>query len=300
MVEIGVYKIGKQWYDIKVDRNSGLYENKLIKSALTEYYKHIEDLNDDQNETFRNLVQIDKLVLIGGVFFNKLEEAMVKRLMSRSNKIIFVMTDIDCLDRCKDVIEASDIILTQSPVAIPEIAHKPQKYSYVPELFFKPDYEYVPKTNCVLFGGTIENREDDAMKYLFKRGHQENGLNDRMCLISRLNGKDARLEYSQYMNLLSHFKFSLIISHEKCRSIGWVTSRYVESISCYTIPLIDVKYDVFGHFKNHFNTFNVENYDQVIEIVNACKKLNTRGFLQNQYNHLKNNHYEFIKLIDQI
>ena len=67
-----------------------------------------------------------------------------------------------------------------------------------------------------------------------------------------LKGKefgDNRLLYHDYIEEQKKHAYTLIICRDAYAKKGWVTSRYVEAVSCWSMPIVDKCYDIYNHYK---------------------------------------------------
>lgn len=243
---IDVYKIGLGYYDkLKCDKNSGLFEYKIICKEL---------------EQIQGVCKAKVLVIINGLpDCDELENLMYK--MQNYDKKIFVMSDSIALKTCKDIMNNCDLVLHQSITNKFDEINTKQKYSGVPELFYKylSDMSLLTKLkdNKVSFGGNNLNRQDKFEQY---------NINDDIYKVNIKDyntGVDARLEHKEYLSILSQQKFSLIICRKEYRGINWITARFYESIAKCTLPLIDEDFCkclwlIFGN-----NIIRVNNFTDV-------------------------------------
>lgn len=215
-----VYKIGEDLYK-KSDKNSGLHEYNLITQALSK--SSVEDT----------------LVIINGKISSQ-DEKELHNLMSQYAHKIFISSDAISFSTNIGVINECDVLLHQCPFnKIPEVNKKVfQHYSYVPELFYKPFDKPVEQDNLLFYGGGLRNeRTLDYLKNTTSIGW-----------LKSTEFGDNRLEYSQYIEEAKKHKFALIISRQDYIDLGWVTSRFVEAVSCWNYPIVDIDYDRFQYF----------------------------------------------------
>lgn len=233
-----LYKIGLGYYDneLKSDRNSGLYEYDMIAKALK---------NCKVSE------KTNILIIVGGKPNEDDFRFLNRRLKSNLyKKKIFIATDFNSLENCKEFIAQCDALLHQSLKTLNCVPHYiEQRYNFIPELFYTNDVEK-PKhqMDMVIFGGNNLNRQDKINEYIFdSEGKIRNYI---FSLYKDYNtGEDIRLDYKSYIKLTRMFKYSLIIVRKECRECHWVTSRFVEAISNWNFPLVDFEYDKSDHFE---------------------------------------------------
>lgn len=239
-----VYKLGQSYYEGNVDKNSGYFESRLIKNIL------------------KDEVDNDKFVIIGG----KLgvgDKEVVKAGFSNRSKRIFVATDYTSLMENIELANSCSLVLHQALKDIPEVTTK-QAYGYMPELFFKKKPKPLHQRDYILFAGSNLNRQDLIARYVYAKDDSIRSL--MVPILKNYDTKeDKRLEYNEYIELLRTFKYSLVIVRSECRDIGWVTSRFVECISNYVYPIVDVDYDKMNHFLYRSNRVN--NYKEVETLV---------------------------------
>lgn len=245
---IYMYKIGFKNYEGVQDKNSGSYEyekiiDEICDMCLCEKGRDycIQRLNNGNVYESKN---DNALIVVGGKPRDFLDESLKYMIKEHFKLSIFIATDIDCLEMNREIIDQCDYLLHQSPICLGYKDRQHEMYNWIPEIFFNPNEECeVPeefKNKCVLFAGSLDGREKKVMDF-FK--------NDRECvLIPKNKSWDLRLEYREYKKLLPLFQNTYVTACEEALNIGWVTSRFVEAISCNVIPLVDVWYDKFGHF----------------------------------------------------
>lgn len=76
------------------------------------------------------------------------EETFLLDKMKNYDTTIFIATDIVAFDNNKNIIDASDYLLHQSPAILSQFYYKPQCYSYIPEMFYK--YIEARKSNTMV------------------------------------------------------------------------------------------------------------------------------------------------------
>ena len=235
---IDVYKIGLHWYDGIEDRNGGLFEYRIIeqelKNVLTD--KHV-------------------LVIVNGKLCQGEEESLLNK-MKLFDIVIFIATDIIAFSDNKNIINASDYLLHQSPIILKDFYYKPQLYSYLPEMFYKyVDARKIEHNGKLIFGGGVRDNENEILSYL--------QAVPSTAYLKREN-EDTRLPYNKYLNELAKHSYSLIISRKQYQQIGWITPRYTECLALDTLPICDYTYDMFRHFKS-IVVNNPEHLKTVIE-----------------------------------
>lgn len=257
---IHVHKMGLSYYANGIDKNSGMTELQLIVDEI----KNIETFD-------KNI-----LIIINGIrdeSDNKLFE-----LIKESDISIFIMSDSIALETSLDIMNACDYVLHQAPYHIFNEIKVPQKYSYVPELFYKYCRTLLLqgvikldsfKSPKIYFGGNNKNRDDKFKTYK---------INEAPNIFSRYKlyetGKDTRISHNEYLKELSKFAYSLVICREDYRRIGWITSRYFEAIALGNIPLIDYEYDTYCFLIGLDSFLRVSSYES---LTRASKFLNSHS-----------------------
>lgn len=233
--KIRVYKIGYDMYRKQPDKNGGNHEYVLILMECMKVMEKIEKTNS--------------LIIIGG-FLKSEEEQHLLNIMDDYSTCIFIATDSVNFDTCGKIIKHCKWCLHQSPKNMLQIpSHVKQAYSWVPELFYNP--EYMPESpklqhDLCLFGGATTGREDLAEVYLTT---DSGFVRPGMIVITKDSMNDQRLPYDEFRKLMGLFKYSLCICREAYRDIGWVTPRFHEAIASWNYPLLDMEYDIYNHFK---------------------------------------------------
>lgn len=298
MKTIGVFKIGEGFYRENTDKNSGYYESQLIKRELDAL-----DLNCRCPEKGMTLV------IIGGREPSVSDTIILKYALKVADKKIFVLTDLDSIHYNADIIDQCDLVLTQTNRKIEGI-NKPQRYGYVPELFYDDSINPQPnyKHNGLYFAGTAEGREDNFFNYLLNP--VDMSVRERVTLIGKhSNLYDYRIGYQAHLTLQQLFRYTLMIVDEKARDIGWVTSRYVEAINYNVLPLIDECYDLTNHFATHILEWEevsdmnliVFGYDTMVKKMEYfdCNPAIRNEIIRRQREMLKNNCKNFIKIVKE-
>lgn len=235
---IDVYKIGLHWYDGIEDRNGGLFEYRIIEQELKN-------------------VCTDKrvLVIVNGKLCQGEEESLLSKI-KLFDIVIFIATDIIAFSDNKNIINASNYLLHQSPIILNDFYYKPQLYSYLPEMFYKyVDARKIEHNGKLIFGGGVRDNENEILSYL--------KAVPSTAYLKREN-EDTRLPYNKYLNELAKHSYSLIISRKQYQRIGWITPRYTECLALDTLPICDCTYDTFRHFKS-IVVNNPEHLKTVIE-----------------------------------
>ena len=257
-----VYKIGEEYLKKSgIDKNSGIWELEKIKSIADKY-------NGSKNI----------LVCVGGLL-DENTKAWLENTIARKyfDKTVYVMTDTISL-KYLDLVNKFDLVLHQSVDVIVGLNAK-NMYGYMPEMFFeeRPCASY--KSNIVLFGGNNLNREEEIKRYVY----DDNGLvhDGILCLLkSYSDGSDMRIDHDSYLKLLDACSFNLIVSSDWIYKHGWVTSRMIEALSCYSIPLVAPGYDCFEWYK-HSKTI-VYDYNSIRKHLNGIKDEVVDEFLENK------------------
>jgi len=227
---IEVYKMGMSKYKDGVDKNSGLYEFDIIKQEVSGF------------ETDKNV-----LIILNGVRDSEDEQLFEK--IKKADVTIFIMSDSIALKTSLDIINSCDYCLHQGlNYKFNEITCE-QTYSYLPELFYKhirAEYLKKPvdmylKFNKVLFGGNNLNRQDKFDAYQLE--DPDNTLVSSLLKIYGDETVDNRIEYTKYLDVLAHYRYSLVICRDEYRNTNWLTSRFFESVAVDCLPIIDEDYD---------------------------------------------------------
>lgn len=233
---IFTYKIGLDSYNGRGDVNGGLYEYKLIKKEVDFVAKALQFKCNNKKA----------LILVGGYLKKESEIKVIEKLLNVYFDVkIFIATDYVSISTCKDIINKCDYLLTQTTQKIEDGISKEVKqlYSGVPELFYKYiRYKLVKKVNQdnkIIFGGANTGRQD-----LFER-YEINEKNDNYCLFTKINesGYDNRIGYFDFIEQLQYHKYTVVISRDVYRDVGWVTPRYYEALAANCLPFIDSEYD---------------------------------------------------------
>lgn len=264
-----IYKIGLDSYKNREDVNGGLYEFELIHKEV----KWVENLVINAN------IKKNVLIIVGGYLKRESEIKVIEKLLNMYFDIkIFIATDYVSIDTCKDIINKCDYLLTQTTQKIEDGISKNVKqfYSGVPELFYKYQLfmfaKKFKKCNKIIFGGADTGRQD-----LFKK-YKMNEKNKDYCLYTKINesGYDNRINYLSFIGQLNYHKYTIIISRDIYRDIGWVTPRYYEALAANCLPFVDKEYD-----KNNIyslpNWLITENY---YDIISLCNKYNINEVLR--------------------
>lgn len=262
MSNMYVYKIGESYLKKSgIDKNSGIWELEKIRSIAEKYTGS------------KNI-----LVCVGGLLDEStkawLENTIAKKYF---DKTVYVMTDTISL-KYLNLVNKFDLVLHQSMVEI-EGLDTDQMYGYMPEMFFEERMPAAYKSNIVLFGGNDLNREEEIKRYIYN----DNGLihDGILCLLkSYSDGSDTRIDHDSYLKLLDACSFNLIVSSDWIYKHGWITSRMIEALSCYSIPLVAPGYDCFDWYK-HDKTI-VYDYNSIRKHLNGIKDEVLDEFLENK------------------
>ena len=262
MSNMYVYKIGESYLKKSgIDKNSGIWELEKIRSIAKKY-------NGSKNI----------LVCVGGLL-DESTKAWLENTIARKyfDKTVYIMTDTISL-KYLDLVNKFDLVLHQSILPIEELTTK-QMYGCMPEMFFEKRPRVSNKSNIVLFGGNDLNREEEIKRYIYN----DNGLvNDGiLCLLkSYSDGSDTRIDHDSYIKLLDACSFNLIVSSDWIYKHGWITSRMIEALSCYSIPLVAPGYDCFGFYR-HDKTI-VYDYNSIRKHLNGIKDEVVDEFFENR------------------
>lgn len=256
---IKCYKIGLDRYS-NGDRNSGLYEYGLIRNELVK----VENIIGENHK--------DAIFIINGAFNPQIDSKLFDEIsmIKRKNGVcVFVMTDSCALSSVmqKQVIDCCDFVLHQVPPrhdreAFGQINCR-QYYSYIPELFYRKN-EKVLKDKKLIFGGNNLRRCDKIAGYMFNDNGQLYDGFDLFCKDYYGNGGDTRLEYEKYYELSKRYKYTIIVARDEYNRSGWITSRFVEAISCGIIPFVDFEYDKFCWFVSKDSFLRISGKNDVI------------------------------------
>lgn len=275
---MNVYKVGMPFYSGKRDRNSGLYEVALIEDAA---YKV-------PNEDF--------IVVISGLELEGEYEAFRDRFGDRS--IILVVTDEVFLNRESKFIDNAVVVLTQTSEPLANIS-APQRYSYVPELFFsevqKPKHY---RLDIALFAGGFNGREKKFEDY--RLTDSEAGFTFPIAKYSK--DEDDRIDYIAYMSMLPFFKYSLVFARESYNEIGWVTARIFESICSNVIPLVDSQFDKHGLLDFIPDTIIVSDYNDVERFITSVPDSEKQEILRRLQDDVKlrKSRHSFVDILKDI
>ena len=204
--------------------NGGLFEYNKIKAVL-------DDIDCD-----------DYICILNGVS-KKAYSFPTKK------KKIFIATDAFCFDKNKDVIDKCDYVLHQSEQKL-DCIHKPQEYSYVPFLFTSNEPQSAIQIPKVIFGGANRGRDDKICKYIL-HWHEVNP--DVVPFLKICNEDqdvifDNRVNYDDFIKIMRSYKYTICFSRKEYDELKWTTPRYIEAISNYVLPLMDVTYCTHSAF----------------------------------------------------
>lgn len=220
-----VHKVGASVYQNREDTNSGLFEYEMLKNELRSWYA-------------RSNIRKNVLVVVGG-YLKEEEKEIINSLVHGSFDVkIFIATDYVAISTCIEYINEFDYLLTQATEDILTDKIKiEQYYNFIPELFYKHTKKCVndcAKSKKIIFGGADTGREDMFAKY---------NLKDTLMfdLFAKVNstGEDNRIKYQDFIRLLNEHKFTIVFGRKQYRDIGWVTSRFYESIANFCVPFVD-------------------------------------------------------------
>ena len=257
-----VYKIGEEYLKKSgIDKNSGIWELEKIRSIADKY-------NGSKNI----------LVCVGGLL-DENTKAWLENTIARKyfDKTVYVMTDTISL-KYLDLVNKFDLVLHQSVDVMVGLNAK-NMYGYMPEMFFEERPPVAYKSNIVLFGGNDLNREEEIERYVYDdKGNINDGI---LCLLkSYRDGSDMRIDHDSYIKLLDACSFNLIVSSDWIYKHGWVTSRMIEALSCYSIPLVAPGYDCFDWYKH--NKTIVYDYNSIRKHLNGVKDEVVNELLENR------------------
>ena len=242
-----VYKLGLGYYKDNVDRNSGLTEFSLISDEIAG-------------------IDSDKYVVVLNGLASDDDKYDIEALLKSDKKIIFILSDLSCVRSCKEIIDRSELVLHQSPLALKEVNSR-QCYGFVPELFYRMAVhdEFKYRENRVLFGGANTGREDLFAKYQVDKS----AIFESYCKYYDSEGvpiTDSRIPHTQFLKRYRANKYSLLISRSDYRAIGWVTARYFEALANGNLPIADYSYDKFGFLSQVL----VNGYEELASFVKDC------------------------------
>ena len=274
-----VYKIGLGRY-IGSDRNSGLYEYKLIKKELSK-------------------IDCDDVIIVVNGMPSEYDKEYISCL-SKKIKVIFVATDEIAFTSNAFAIDRADLVLHQSTSKISSIS-KRQKYSFVPELFLKDDItKKQNQLQMVMFAGANSGREEEFEKYKIARSNDNVIVS--ICKEYNADGSvlyDDRVDYESYCSMLSFFKYSLVICRKSYNKVGWITSRMIEAFSYFNLPLLDNNVDKNGYLEYIGNIPMVSNYYDLVDIVKHTNEKDREGIILNAYEEIKKVKHNFRKIIEE-
>ena len=292
-------KLGLDNYKDGRDRNSGLFEFERIKEVVDKVSSYI-------SEFYGCSGLYDVLIILNGKAESEEVEATIKKIDEWRNsctnsKVIFVMSDSIALATCMDIISKCDYVFHQGiesvendeirPYIFDEIpSNVEQVYGYVPELFYASNIPYNrDQKDMILFGGNDLRREDKFKEYIYDVCG--NIRSDVFLLTKRYaTGYDSRIDYSSFKKLIGMFKFNLMISREEYRDSNWITARYFEAISNWSLPIIDFEFAKKFDFpeeiiiRNKYdlnmlmNSYCSDELDRVKIISKLRSKVNVKGF----------------------
>lgn len=275
---IDVYKIGLKLYN-DVDKNSGLFEYKLIKSKIE------EALNC-------GYISINKsvLIIINGSIDNEEEEYLLSKLKTY-DKAIFIASDIISLKSNRNIIDKCDVLLHQCPKRNIDGINIKQHYSYVPELFYtyKTFCNYDDRENALFFGGGVRDMEEVLTKI----------QNLVKCnFILKNSTSDNRLPYDEYIKEQLKHKYTLITCRKDYSEIGWVTARFIECIANNNFPIVLSCYDT----DDYFGIFKIKDLEDIPVVINYLETSNEmRTFIINNYKRTFSlNNYKFLTLLEEL
>ncbi len=262
-----LYKIGKGFYNNKLDVNSGMTELQLINEEC-------KGLDKNCSTRGKRI-----LIIIGGFLESNYEFNNIVQLINESELAIFIVSDVISFEQ-----ELQLVLMNMCSVVLHQAANYkfkqirvPQLYSGVPELFYKNALQvWTPQLNKqinkVFFGGTSVGRENDLERY---KVNERNDIFDTLQKQVKQNGNviDSRLPHNEYLQKLATYKFSLIFNKSDLYNItGWITTRIFECIALDVIPLIDYKYDAFNllSFRGYStNNLIVTDFNSLVNAMNC-------------------------------
>lgn len=223
--------------------NSALYEYNRLKSILDTI-----DCNDF-------------ICILNGV------DTRHNKFNLPNKKKIFIATDGFCFDKNKDIIDECDYIIHQSEKKL-DFIHKPQAFNYVPFVFTSNEPKSIIQDDKVIFGGANRGRDDKINKYIIN-GSTINSNVVAFLKMYDINGNvvfDNRVDYDAFRRILRSYKYTICFSRKEYDEMRWTTARFIESISNFVLPFIDITYCTY----HEFNGLT----DVVTSYKDMCNKMN--------------------------
>lgn len=209
----------------KLDVNSAKYEYELISGLLN------------------NIHAENTIVILGGKFTEA--DNYVIPLLSNYSRKIFVATDTVAIASCKEIIELCDVLLHQCPKRDIEGITIRQRYSYIPELFYKVT-QTEQQDDLLFFAGAFRDIKPLVLDYID---------NNKSKVLLKTENNDRRLVYYDYLNELKTHKYGLVLLRKQNHIPGWITSRFVEYVACNVFPIVHFEYDEDDYF-SAIKTYN--------------------------------------------
>lgn len=234
MKEVMVYKLGLDMYGSNAaDKNGGLYEYSLVKNRIMHIVKK-----------YRYSISRDVLFILNGNPSEGEQERLLEKCKGWFK--VFIITDYFAFEKNKEMIEASDLILHQSMSdCIPVDYDKPIAFSYVPYLFYRyPSPRCINSQNgLIIFGGANTGRDDKFNEYIMK----DEGRNTLKAFTKIYNPdgtvkSDTRIPYDKFMKEMRDYSYALMITRKEYTRSRWFTPRFVEAVSNWVLPIVDVDY----------------------------------------------------------
>lgn len=284
MENIEYYKFGLDKYinQFESDKNSGLYEYRLILNELQKIDSQAKD---------------GTLVVLNGLMTDESVEKvelLIENAHIRGAKAIYIVTDEIAFSNM-ELMNKFDLVLHQAWNHKFENIKCKQMYSFVPELFFTGKVEE-PTTqhDLIFFCGNDKGREDKINQYVRSYGKC---MSNVFSLI-KTKDNDERIEHDEYLKLQKMFKYSLMICRKSYRECGWITARLIEAIDCWSCPVFDIDYDVNNAYRKSSVCGWLEMFENSLEekeLSRKAKLLSLRVVVQERRKLFGKQVLEFVK-----
>lgn len=238
MKKVIVYKLGIDMYyenNQANDKNGGLYEYNLIKNKVMHLVKK-----------YSMSIANDTVFFVNGSSSSAEQKMLIDTYKNYVK--VFIATDFFAFEKNKEMIEACDIVLHQSMNGnIPIPKDKPNAFSFVPYLFFKyPSPRCVGSQNGrVIFGGANTGRDNKFNEYIVKDSDYKQI--EAFTKIYNQDGtvkSDTRIPYDKFIKEMRDYSYALMITRMEYTLSRWFTPRFVEAVSNWVLPLVDIDYPV--------------------------------------------------------
>lgn len=256
MKQVLVHKLGIDFYGNNQanDKNGGLYEYNLINNRIM----HI-------TKKYSESIARDVIFFVNG----NSEPAEQEQLLNTYKDYfkVFIVTDYFAFNKNKEIIDECDVVLHQSMNGnIPIPSRKANAFSYVPYLFFK-----YPSPRCfdsqngyIIFGGANTGRNDKFDKYIMK-DKESSSIIKAFTKIYGPDGtvlSDTRIPYDKFMKEMRDYSYALMITRREYTESAWFTPRFVEAVSNWALPIVDIDYPLPFDMLKH-SVMIVKNYEEL-------------------------------------